>query len=148
MDFKRIVKEIQDLEDISKEPRVIVKRKEDLFEEIQVRFLPPKDSIYYPGIFQLSIKLSKNYPFSAPKVQFDTKILHPNISSETGYICLDLLSNNWSPILSLNKLILSIIVLLQSPEPSDPQDAEVAKLYLTNYSQFQKQVNYFCEVYA
>jgi ubiquitin-conjugating enzyme (huntingtin interacting protein 2) len=67
-------------------------------------------------------------------MKFDTRIWHPNISSQTGAICLDILKNEWSPALSIRTALLSLQALLCSPEPGilpfiipdDPQDAVVA----------------------
>lgn len=52
---------------------------------------------------------------------------HPNISSQSGAICLDILKDQWSPALTLKTALLSIQALLSAPEPDDPQDAVVAQ---------------------
>lgn len=43
---------------------------------------------YEGGVFVIDIVIPKQYPFEPPKMKFDTKIWHPNISSQTGAICL------------------------------------------------------------
>jgi len=47
------------------------------------------------GRFRLDILIPPTYPFSPPKVKFLTKIWHPNVSSQTGMICLDILKDQW-----------------------------------------------------
>lgn len=51
----------------------------------------PSGSNYEKGWFVLDIKPGYQYPFYPPTITFDTQIWHPNISSETGVICLDIL---------------------------------------------------------
>jgi hypothetical protein len=51
-------------------------------------------------------------------MRFDTKIWHPNISSQTGAICLDILKNEWSPALGIRTALLSLQALMCAPEPS------------------------------
>ena len=50
-------------------------------------------------------------------MKFDTKIWHPNISSQTGAICLDILKNEWTPALTIRTALISLQALLCSPEP-------------------------------
>merc|ERR1719352_1164511 len=57
----------------------------------------PTGTPYEGGIFKIDIQLPTDYPFVPPKMKYETKIWHPNISSETGAICLDTLKNEWSP---------------------------------------------------
>ncbi|GJZ53149.1 ubiquitin-conjugating enzyme E2 27 [Tanacetum coccineum] len=69
---------------------------------------------------------------------------HPNISSQTGDICRDLLKNNWSPAITLRSALICLQVLLLVPEPKHPQDAFIAKQclifpplqYLTDHAAF------------
>lgn len=77
-------------------------------------------------------------PFKPPIMKFDTKVYHPNISSQTGAICLDILKDAWTPILTLKSSMISLQSLLQSPEPNDPQDAQVANHYIKDLNGFKQ----------
>ena len=90
--------------------------------------LGPKDSPYENGVFRLSIVYSIDYPFKPPIVKFLTKIYHMNIN-DAGYICLDILKDNWSPALTTSKLLISICSLLNDPNPNDPLVAEYADIF-------------------
>ena len=48
----------------------------------------PAGTCYEGGVFEIDIQIPKQYPFEPPKMKFITKIWHPNISSQTGAICL------------------------------------------------------------
>ena len=81
-------------------------------------------------------------------MQFDTKIWHPNISSVTGAICLDILKDEWSPALSIRTALISIQALLTDPAPDNPQDAVVAKQYKENRELFNETVRKWTKEYA
>lgn len=97
----------------------------------QATIFGPEDTPYYGGIFYLDIKFSNEYPFKPPKIYFKTPIYHCNINRQGG-ICLDILKENWSPALTLSKLLLSICSLLAEPNPSDPLVPEIAELLKIN----------------
>jgi ubiquitin-conjugating enzyme E2 D/E len=88
----------------------------------------PEDSPYVGGVFHLSIRFPTDYPFKPPIVTFKTKIYHPNINSAGG-ICLDILKGQWSPALSVSKVLLSILSLLTDANPRDPLMPNIAKQY-------------------
>lgn len=81
-------------------------------------------------------------------MKFITKVYHPNISSASGAICLDILKDAWSPVLTLRSTLISLQSLLCSPEPNDPQDAEVARHYMTSRSSFEETARYWTAIYA
>eukprot|EP00831_Metopus_contortus_P014425 TRINITY_DN1596_c0_g4_i5.p3 TRINITY_DN1596_c0_g4~~TRINITY_DN1596_c0_g4_i5.p3 ORF type:complete len:131 (-),score=19.14 TRINITY_DN1596_c0_g4_i5:28-420(-) len=81
-------------------------------------------------------------------MKFDTKIWHPNISSVTGAICLDILKSEWTPALTIRTALISLQALLCAPEPTDPQDAVVAKQYLSDKKAFNAQAKEWTKLYA
>lgn len=91
----------------------------------------PDDSPFEGGLFKLELFLPDDYPMSAPKVRFITKIYHPNID-RLGRICLDILKDKWSPALQIRTVLLSIQALLSAPNPDDPLANDVAELWKIN----------------
>jgi len=81
-------------------------------------------------------------------VKFCTKIWHPNISSVTGAICLDILKDNWAAALTLRTVLLSLQALMSSPEPDDPQDAVVAGQFKKSLTVFNQTAKYWATKYA
>ncbi|KAG9011781.1 hypothetical protein FRB90_007081 [Tulasnella sp. 427] len=111
-------------------------------------FPGPPDTPYEGGRFSVDIVIPDSYPFQPVKMKFITKVYHPNVSSASGAICLDILKDAWSPVLTLKSTLISLQSLLCSPEPNDPQDAEVAKHYMTSRSSFNDTARYWTEIYA
>ena len=65
------------------------------------------DTPYQGGIYHLDIQFPTDYPFKPPKIRFETQIYHPHINSKGGLYC-DILADNWSPALSIHKVLISI----------------------------------------
>jgi ubiquitin-conjugating enzyme (huntingtin interacting protein 2) len=55
----------------------------------------PKDTPYEGGVFKVDIQLDAQYPFAPPKMKFMTRVWHPNVSSQSGAICLG--GQQWLP---------------------------------------------------
>ena len=100
---------------------------DDLFHWVAT-VMGPEQSPYEGGVFNLSIDFGKNYPFKPPKIRFMTKIYHPNISKH-GDICLDILKTQWSPALTISKVLLCICSLLDDLNPDDPLVPDIAELF-------------------
>ncbi|ETN57965.1 ubiquitin-conjugating enzyme E2-25kD [Anopheles darlingi] len=120
----------------------------DNFTELRGEIAGPPDTPYEGGKFVLEIKVPETYPFNPPKVKFMTKIWHPNISSVTGAICLDILKDNWAAAMTLRTVLLSLQALLAAAEPDDPQDAVVATQYKENHEMFILTAKHWANAYA
>mmetsp|Transcript_71619 Transcript_71619/g.64294 ORF Transcript_71619/g.64294 Transcript_71619/m.64294 type:complete len:151 (-) Transcript_71619:33-485(-) len=132
MALRRLTKELQDIEnDESLMGMISAGPHENDMYHWKAMIIGPADSPYEGGIFFLNLKFGQDYPFKAPKVTFITKIYHCNINSKGG-ICLDILKDNWSPALTISKVLISISSLLTDPNINDPLVPEIAKLYKTN----------------
>ncbi|KAJ7407531.1 Ubiquitin-conjugating enzyme E2 W [Willisornis vidua] len=72
-------------------------------------------TLYEGEKFQLLFKFSSRYPFDSPQVMFtgDNIPVHPHVYSN-GHICLSILTEDWSPALSVQSVCLSIISMLSS----------------------------------
>jgi len=111
-------------------------------------FPGPEGTPYEGGHFEVDIVIPTTYPFQPVKMKFITKVYHPNVSSASGAICLDILKDAWSPVLTLKSTLISLQSLLCSPEPNDPQDAEVAKHFTASKGSFDETARYWTQIYA
>lgn len=109
----------------------------------------PSDSLYENGTFVVQITLPADYPYKSPSVGFVTTVYHPNVDEQSGSICLDVLSTNWSPMFSLQNIIESFLPqLLQDPNPSDPLNGEAAALLIQNPTLYEQKVRDYVQTHA
>ncbi|XP_073018216.1 ubiquitin-conjugating enzyme E2 27-like isoform X3 [Primulina eburnea] len=128
VDFARVQKELQECNrDFEVSGINVIPKNEVNLAHLLGTIPGPLGTPYEGGTFKIDIVLTDGYPFEPPKMKFITKVWHPNISSQSGAICLDILKDQWSPALTLKTALLSIHALLSTPEPDDPQDAVVAR---------------------
>ena len=113
----------------------------------QATIMGPSESPYEGGIFFLNIHFPSDYPFKPPKVTFKTKVFHPNISG-SGAICLDILKDQWSPALTISKVLLSICSLLTDPNPDDPLVPDIANLYNKDKEEFNIKAREYTQIYG
>ena len=143
---RRIIKETQRLLQ-DPPPGITISPDEQNQRYFSVIIEGPAQSPYECGIFKLELFLPEEYPMSAPKVRFLTKIYHPNID-KLGRICLDVLKDKWSPALQIGTVLISIQALLSAPNPEDPLADEVAKEWKENEARAIQTAQEWTQLYA
>jgi hypothetical protein len=71
--------------------------------------IEPDEGMYRGGRFSFSFAISHNFPHEPPKVRCKEKIYHPNIDLD-GKVCLNILREDWKPVLNLNAVIVGLQV--------------------------------------
>ncbi|KAI9575202.1 hypothetical protein GQX74_015625 [Glossina fuscipes] len=98
----------------------------------------PQNPPYNKGAFRIEINFPAEYPFKPPKINFKTKIYHPNID-EKGQVCLPIISTeNWKPATRTDQVIQALIALINDPEPEHPLRADLAEEFLKDRKKFIK----------
>lgn len=81
---RRIAKEIGDIKaDQLSQIFVEPAGNGDDLTHLRGQFKGPPDTPYEGGTYVVDIKIPSDYPFRPPLMKFETKIWHPNVSSQT-----------------------------------------------------------------
>ncbi|UJR29945.1 hypothetical protein I4U23_017492 [Adineta vaga] len=98
--------------------------------------ISPDDGFYKGGRFIFSIVISDDYPCTPPKVKCTQTIYHPNIDLK-GNVCLNILREDWKPMLSIVTVVLGLVFLFLEPNPDDPLNQDAAALFKQNIDRFK-----------
>ncbi|KAJ0041213.1 hypothetical protein Pint_28214 [Pistacia integerrima] len=99
--------------------------KDDLMNfEISIK---PDGGYYKDGTFLFSFEVPPIYPHDAPRVKCKTKVFHPNIDLE-GNVCLNVLREDWKPVLNINTIIYGLYHLFTEPNCEDPLNHDAADM--------------------
>ncbi|KAK3373524.1 ubiquitin-conjugating enzyme/RWD-like protein [Lasiosphaeria ovina] len=104
-----------------------------------ILYIEPDEGMYYGGRFSFTFNITPNFPHEPPKVQCREKIYHPNIDLE-GKVCLNILREDWKPVLNLNAVIVGLQFLFLEPNASDPLNKEAAEDLRQNREAFKRNV--------
>ncbi|GFG30317.1 hypothetical protein Cfor_02129 [Coptotermes formosanus] len=99
----------------------------------------PDEGFYRGGRFIFSFKVGPNYPHEPPKVKCETPVYHPNIDLE-GNVCLNILREDWKPVLTINSIVYGLQYLFLEPNPEDPLNKEAAEVLQSNRRLFEQNV--------
>ncbi|QRW26481.1 ubiquitin-conjugating enzyme [Rhizoctonia solani] len=124
---------------------------EDNFFEWEALINGPKDTPYEGGVFVAKLEFPSDYPLNPFKMKFDPPLLHPNVYAD-GNVCISILhspgddpnmyelaSERWSPVQSVEKVLLSVISMLAEPNLESGANVDCCKLYRENKAEFERQ---------
>ncbi|PVV05442.1 hypothetical protein BB560_000032 [Smittium megazygosporum] len=101
--------------------------------------ISPDQGYYKGGHFKFEITIPENYPHDPPKARLRQLIFHPNID-EKGNVCLNILREDWNPVLNINAVLFGLQLLLLEPTPVDPLNLAAASMLNHDQSKFQNTV--------
>ncbi|KAK7698699.1 Chitin synthase, class 3 [Diaporthe eres] len=101
--------------------------------------IEPDEGMYRGGRFTFDFDINQSFPHEPPKVRCTQKIYHPNIDLE-GKVCLNILREDWKPVLNLNAVIVGLQFLFLEPNASDPLNKEAAEDLRNNREGFKRNV--------
>uniref|UniRef100_A0A0E0CA32 E2 ubiquitin-conjugating enzyme n=1 Tax=Oryza meridionalis TaxID=40149 RepID=A0A0E0CA32_9ORYZ len=129
--------------------------------EWQVTIIGPPDTLYDGGYFNAIMSFPQNYPNSPPTVRFTSEMWHPNAQHNIGQlpvypdgrVCISILhppgddpngyelaSERWTPVHTVESIVLSIISMLSGPNDESPANIEAAKEWREKRDDFKKKV--------
>ncbi|KAG0371193.1 MAG: ubiquitin-conjugating enzyme/RWD-like protein [Linnemannia gamsii] len=120
--------------------------------EWEIVIMGPQDTLYEGGFFKAKMTFPDEYPLMPPKLKFLTPMYHPNVYPD-GEVCISILhppgedkygyeqaSERWSPVHTVETILISVISMLSSPNDESPANIEAAKEWRENYPSFKKKV--------
>ena len=126
---------------------------ENNFYKWSVVIFGPSDTIYEGGFFKALLEFPDDYPNSPPQMKFVTKMWHPNIYPD-GRVCISILhppgvdkfneqeraEERWRPSLGAEEILLSVISMLNDPNPDSPANIDAAVMFRNNPDEYKSRV--------
>lgn len=126
--------------------KLFLNKSSPLFILFAIIFL--EDTPFYGGKFRLKLVITADYPTSAPKGYFMTKIFHPNVAPETGDICVNSLKRDWKPEITISEILQIIRCLIIEPNPESALNEEAGKLFMESYDEYSRKAKILTDVHA
>ncbi|KAK5993725.1 E2 ubiquitin-conjugating enzyme 7 [Cladobotryum mycophilum] len=112
----------------------------------------PEGTPFEGGVFPAELKFPKDYPLAPPSMKFLSEVWHPNVYP-SGLVCISILhppgddpnhyehaSERWSPIQSVEKILISVMSMLAEPNDESPANVEAAKMWRDRRDEYERVV--------
>ncbi|KAJ3086162.1 Ubiquitin-conjugating enzyme E2 G2, partial [Quaeritorhiza haematococci] len=148
--LKRLMTEYRELTVNAPEGITAGPKTEDNFFEWEAFIAGPEGTPYEDGIFSAVLTFPKDYPLSPPVMKFTCPMFHPNVYPD-GTVCISILhppgddpnmyehaSERWSPVQSVEKILLSVVSMLAEPNDESGANVEASKMWRTDRAKFDQ----------
>ncbi|KAG0643042.1 ubiquitin-conjugating enzyme/RWD-like protein [Tuber brumale] len=112
----------------------------------------PEETPFEGGVFPATLSFPKDYPLNPPKMKFTCEIFHPNVYKD-GTVCISILhspgddpnqyedaSERWSPIQSVEKILISVMSMLAEPNDESGANIDASKIWRDDRKEYEKRV--------
>lgn len=116
-----------------------------------------KGTPFESGVFRAEMRFPITYPEEPPTFQFITKMWHPNIDIH-GRVCISILhqpgkddynyediSERWMPVRSVESVIISILSLLDQPNPDSPANSDASIQFRKDIEGYNRRIKYLAQ---
>ena len=117
------------------------------FYKWKITSLGPKDTPYADGIFFIKVEFPKDYPNSAPRINFLTRFYHPNVHFVDGYVCVNFL-NHWNESTNVREILTKLYSIYYLLNPDNPYSEEPIYFYRKDRELYYLKVRFFTNKYA
>ncbi|KAF4555122.1 Ubiquitin-conjugating enzyme-like protein 13 [Elsinoe fawcettii] len=112
----------------------------------------PEGTPFEGGVFPAELKFPRDYPLMPPTMKFTCDLWHPNVYPN-GAVCISILhppgddpnhyelaSERWSPIQSVEKILISVMSMLAEPNDESPANVDAARMWRERRTEYEKRV--------
>ncbi|KAL8716034.1 MAG: hypothetical protein Q9225_006283 [Loekoesia sp. 1 TL-2023] len=112
----------------------------------------PEGTPFEGGVYRAELTFPKDYPLNPPSMKFTCDMWHPNVYP-SGLVCISILhapgedpnhyekaSERWSPIQSVEKILISVMSMLAEPNDESPANVEAAKMWRERRKEYEERV--------
>ena len=107
----------------------------------------PVGTSYANKYYLLYVHFPEDYPNQAPQVRFETKVYHCNVNDD-GKICHQILTDCYSPIVSLTSIFKEIDDMMINPNFDSALDSLKGQLYKSDQDEYKKECCEWVEKYG
>ncbi|KAJ8966228.1 hypothetical protein NQ317_001360 [Molorchus minor] len=118
---------------------------EENFFEWEALITGPEGTCFEGGVFPAKLIFPPDYPLSPPKMQFTCEILCRWQSVYIYFTCsgddpmgYESSAERWSPVQSVEKILLSVISMLAEPNDESGANVDAAKMWRESREEFNK----------